>query len=176
MRTLRGAIRAVFSLVALAAAGGALAQGGVCLSGCDDDQLPPWVITPGGGGDGGWSPPDPCGGFSCDGGGNDVPPDEGGWGNPVPTPVSGTVFKVPRQPDAPPAECLSDVETRRERAEYEFTHWDERRQRSGYPPIANGTDIEVTYDDGSTEIWSVGVPIFGQRLTTPPQRMTCTHI
>lgn len=108
MRTLRGAIRAVFTLVAMASAGGAVAQGGVCQTGCDDDELPPWIITPGDGG-GGWSPSDPCGGFSCDGGGNDVPPDEGGGSNPPRQPTACESFLTANQP---PQGCRINERTR----------------------------------------------------------------
>ena len=101
MRTLRCAIRAVFVLIALSAVNGAMAQGGPCLSGCDDDQLPPWIITPGGSG-GGWQPHDPCGGFSCNGGGNDVPPDEGGGSGAPPQPTACENFL---RTNRPPSGC-----------------------------------------------------------------------
>lgn len=96
-KRLGSAIHAVFMLAAMIMAGEAGAQGGPCLSNCGDYELPPIVVTPGGDG-GGWSPSDPCGGYSCNGGGNDVPPDDSGAPSTPPRPTACESFLRANQP------------------------------------------------------------------------------
>ncbi|HJU40565.1 MAG TPA: hypothetical protein VJ724_13395 [Tahibacter sp.] len=166
MRSVGMAVRAVFSIVSMVGASSALAQGGPCLTSCDDGGwLPGWDITPPGGWDnGGFGGSDPCAGNWCDGGGgNDVPPDEGGATG---TPVGPTVARIRDYPgNTSNATCNSDQSARQAHASYDVRQEQARR----YPWIlGTGSVVEVTYDDDSTEKWIISYPLLTDPLSPVP--------
>jgi hypothetical protein len=165
MRSVGVAVRAVFSLASMVAATDVLAQGGPCQTSCDDGGwLPGWIVTSPGGDSGGFGGNDPCGGNWCDGGGgNDVPPDEGGATG---TPVSAGVANVPNYPNNPnSATCQSEVSDRQAHASYDVRMDQARR----YPRVLGaGSIVEVTYDDGATEKWIISYPLFSDPLSPTP--------
>lgn len=147
MRSVGAAVRAVFSLASMVVASDALAQGGPCLTSCDDGGwLPGWIITPPGD-NGGFGGNDPCGGHWCDGGGgNDIPPDDVGGG--TTTPVAGIIRRVPNNPYSNnPATCSSDEMERVIHAQQDIALYYSEHMTT----VRRGDIMEVEYDDGSKE-------------------------
>lgn len=168
MRSVGVAVRAVFSLASMVAATDVLAQGGPCQTSCDDGGwLPGWIVTSPGGDSGGFGGNDPCGGNWCDGGGgNDVPPDEGGYSG---TPTAGN-YTAPNSSRTNPntATCQSDTADRQAHASFDVREYQVLRLASGQGLMGAGSIVEVTYDDGSKEKWIISAPQFTDPLSPVP--------